>query len=234
MTCIFLQDWRLVKVAGGLVCLGVSMSFMSIFDTARCLERLSMPGPGLGQLNPWVKRVFFANHTMAPIKSCCGNAKQLQHFHASKDMTCLGPDTGDLTEISQTVSNSPGFWCHAICLHDRRRLEDQLVLKGIRMFCTVRSAYVFFFPHHITVCLNLSWRGRVRCWNIAQLDGLHQIVSDRKVGLWSSGFSPGNSTGFHPIPTSQSNLAAFESQVVQYRSGALFTHNTSSLTNSLA
>ena len=92
----------------------------------------------------------------------------------------------------------------------------------------------FFFPHHITVCLNLSWRGRVRCWNIAQLDGLHQIVSDRKVGLWSSGFSPGNSTGFHPIPTSQSNLAAFESQVVQYRSGALFTHNTSSLTNSLA
>lgn len=63
MTCIFLQDWRLVKVAGGLVCLGVSMSFMSIFDTARCLERLSMPGPGLGQLNPWVKRVFFLQTT---------------------------------------------------------------------------------------------------------------------------------------------------------------------------
>ena len=100
---------------------------------------------------------------MAPIKSCCGNAKQLQHFHASKDMTCLGPDTGDLTEISQTVSNSPGFWCHAICLHDRRRLEDQLVLKGVRMFCTVRSAYVFFFPTSYN-CMSefvLAWSSEV-------------------------------------------------------------------------
>ena len=213
MTCIFLHDWRLVKVAGGLVCLGMSMSFMSIFDTARCLERLSMPGPGLGHLNPWVKRVFFANHTMAPIKSCCGNAKQLQHFHASKtfeDMTCLGPDTGDLTEISQTVSNSAARFLMPCYLPSwPTKTGGPTGAQGCSYVLHSEICICFFFPTSYN-CMSefvLTW-SIFQYWNIDQLDGLHQIVIARKVGLWSSGFSPGNSTGFHPIRTSQSNLAA--------------------------
>jgi hypothetical protein len=234
MTCIFLQDWRLVKVAGGLVCLGVSMSFMSIFDTARCLERLSMPGPGLGQLNPWVKRVFFCKPHHGSHQVLLWKCQAASTFSCIERHDLPRPrhwrSHGDLTDGLQFAR----FLMPCYLPSWPTKTGGPTGAQGCSYVLHSEICICFFFPHHITVCLNLSWRGRVRCWNIAQLDGLHQIVSDRKVGLWSSGFSPGNSTGFHPIPTSQSNLAAFESQVVQYRSGALFTHNTSSLTNSLA
>ena len=213
MTCIFLQDWRLVKVAGGLVCLGVSMSFMSIFDTARCLERLSMPGPGLGQLNPWVKRVFFCKPHHG------SHQVLLWKCQAASTFSCI-------EDIRRHDLPRPRHWRSHGDLTDglqfRRQVSDAMLFAFMtdedwrtnwcsRVFvCFAQwDLHMFFFPTSYN-CMSefvLTW-SIFQYWNIDQLDGLHQIVIARKVGLWSSGFSPGNSTGFHPIRTSQSNLAA--------------------------
>lgn len=117
-----------------------------------------------------------------------------------------------------------------------------LVLKGVPMFCTVRSAYffphVFFSTHHITVCLNLSWHDQyfnieiLKCKD--QLDGLHQIVSDRKVGLFSAVvFFARKQHGLPPNPNIPEQLGSFRLSQVVTDVVHSSQFNTSSLTNSL-
>ena len=165
MTCSSLLDWRLVQVVGGLICLGVSMSFMSIFDTARCLEGLSMPGPGLGHFNPWVKGGFPFHITPLPsilaVEMPCGNAKQLQQFHASsKTQRLASAQTLEISRRSRRRSDSSVARFLMLCYLPSWPTKTGGRGDCSRLFVCFAQRdlqYVFFFKCFINMVLYLYY-----------------------------------------------------------------------------